>query len=381
MENQKISCSQAVILFSLSRVFNVLNFVPFFGESVAPMAMLYGTIFSFIEQAIVVIPFFFLYRRCAGQSMLTLAFNKSRVFGIITTLFFLLFFLVVTIGGVAGFDFFMLNAIYPDATVPTIAITICAVCFFCARNGIQGLARSSVILFVFFALGLICITIVSAKSIKPLNFHAILDNPIKQIFFHTFDTTSKGTELAALLLLMPSIRLISKPKDKGATIASSTAPKAVYGFLGLSFLLTFLINFLIVGILGEFGATQTFPYFTITSVVELKIFQRLDSIHMISWVFISFVHITLFAGTCIELLKSLLPKPARKFSSPALFIITTTVAIFFGYRSDILQRINDQSTILLLLAVFVLPIILLFTTRRKGKSHEKDVTSHCPPAV
>lgn len=354
MECQKISAAQVVILLSLSRVFNILSFMPALSVPISGSSAIIGLVLSFIQQAIMIIPALLLYKQNDGKSLLDICFEKSKLFGkIVCAIFFIVLFFV-TAGGVTGFNFFMTNAVYPNSSVFFMAVSICIVCFFCFRSGLEGLARASCILFVVFLAGFIFICAVSVDSVNFLNFHNMLDNEKRLIIHYMLDTTAKSSEPLVLILLFPYIK--------------GSKAKVSYWFLGITFIISLLASFFITGVLGDFSLTQAFPYFTLTSVIKLDIFQRLDSFHMVTWVFASFVHITLFSGIMSNILKRLLPKKGAGWYDFILFFIVAATSIWFSTKKELLKSVNIPSNIITTFLIVILPLILLFINK-SGEKH------------
>lgn len=340
--------------------------MPAFSVQISGTSALIGIVLSFLEQAIFIIPILLLNKKYEGKSIIDVCYEKSKVFGTIVTVCFLLVFFVVTAGGVSGFNFFMTNAVYPDASIVIIAVSITLVCFVTTMYGLQGLTRASCILFFVFVAGFIFISAVSIKSIKLLNFHPLMDDNVNTIIRYMLDITAKTSEPLVLALLFPRI--------------IGSKPKTAYWFLIITFAFSIVASIITTGVLGDFSAFQTFPFFTLSSVIKLKIFQRLDSVHMVTWVFSSFVHITLFAGIMINLAKRLLPKKAKKFAGIVLFVGVVLTSIWFGYKGEMLKQANIPSSVINILFLGVLPIVLLFLPKnsKEDKSNEKSQATSTP---
>ncbi len=160
-------------------------------------------------------------------------------------------------------------------------------------------------------------------------------------------------ELYVFILLLPRI--------------NGNVNKSAFWFLVLTFLFVGITNFLIMGVFGDFFATQTFPYYALASVIEFSILQRLDSIHMTIWVFVSFIRITLFIIVTNTYLQNIIPKSAKKLGIVVTFLITVICSIVISHRTSALKTINSSVPIIVITLVFVIPTILLLTTKKKEK--------------
>lgn len=361
--NSYISLPQFIMLLVVSRVFNDLTYIPFFSKPVEGTAMLYGSLISTALVGLVMLPALILCIKHPGESVLTIAWKSHKFWGYLFTGIYLLFIIVYLIGGLAGFNYFVTNAVYPQASIWIVAITMCGVCFFAAKSGLQGLSRLAGIVFVFFTAGLIFIAIVSLPSMKLLNIKPLIDNPMQSIWSHAVSTASKNSEVIMLILLMPRVRIRNRKKQPIAPV------KAACGLLGFSLIFTFTIDFLVSAVLGSLSLTQTFPYFSLTSIVEVNLFQRLDAVHMVTWVCVAFIHVTLHAMVASMLLRDMLPGKARKFASFTLFLLTTGVAILLGQRTEWMNFLNKPTYVVSFSLLVLIPLIAFWLAHLNKKKN------------
>lgn len=61
---------------------------------------------------------------------------------------------------------------------------------------------------------------------------------------------------------------------------------------------------------------QTFPYYALTSVIDISIFQRLDSLHVTLWIFTALFRCTLYTICAAKCANMLFSKKISRFSSP-----------------------------------------------------------------
>lgn len=359
MNNLKISGGQAVLLLFLSRAFNVLNYVPLFNKSIEGTAMLYGTLIAFLLSLVLFVPPILLFKRFNGENIIDLLFKKCRPLGYVFSFVIFACTLLSLIGTVGGFEFFMTNAVYLDALIGVISVTMVISCLISSFQGLEGIARAAVIVFAFFLVGTVFIFIAAVPSIELLNIRPVISEPVKSAFSYAFGLISKSHEFILLILLFPNIK--------------GSVAKASVKFLTLSFGFIALANFLIISVLGDFFKSQTFPYYSLTSVIEVSVLQRLDSIHMTLWVFVSFIRITLFIIFSDIYLKNIIPKKLAKFSMPFIFTTALSVAILALNKPSIADEISPQFPIIITVFLFVLPIILLVFCRNKGGAEGEKI--------
>ena len=357
MSEGKISSTQLTLLLFLSRIFSILEYTPALGDSMTGMTLLLSTALSFLVQCVLVIPMLLLLYRYQNQNVLGCAYLVSPVLGKITAALFLLLFLAHLSGGYAIFSMFMTNIVYLKSSPILIVLLLAAVCTVCACFGLQGLARAGSIVFVLFILSTVFLCLVASDSAEILNIHMIQEDGISRIIRGTLESTSKNAELFVLLLLLPQI---AKPQKKRA---------CTYWFLTLVFLFTEVTQFIILSVLGDFGMKQMFPYYALTSVIDISIFQRLDSLHVTLWIFTALFRCTLYTICAAKCANMLFPKKISRFSPLFIFLLSSGAGIFLANHIPLLRRASPSNSLILTLLTAVFPLILFVILYRKEKRH------------
>lgn len=344
-----------MILLFVSRCFNIMNYVPAFSQKLENSAVLLGNLLALFIQLLLLLPALALYRRFDGQNVVTVAYNRAKPLGWAVAFLYFAVTLAQLAGTLVGFEYFMTDAVYPNASVVFIIVTMSLACFLCGRHGLEGITRASAIVFVFLLLSAGFICAVSLRSIDPCNFHPMLGDPVPSVLRAAFESIGKASELFLLILLYPKVK--------------GSQGKCSLGFVAASFLMLEVTALIVQGVLGEYADTQTFPYYTLASVSDTRLLQRLDSLHMMNWVFSAFIRCTLLViigNYCVQMI---LPQRTHKFILPAMFLLTTGAAVAVGYSTEILGGLNATSAygagVLLLTAG--LPLLLLLLTKRKRK--------------
>lgn len=341
----KISIAQIVMLISTSRIFTIMTHTQTFGEEIDPMVKMLGSLFSIIILIIAMLPSISLHKKYNNVGILDIVYNKSQFLGIILTLAFIYIVVTTMITGVIGFEYFLSNAIYPQASAPVVIVSLTIICLICAGFGLQGIARAGTFIFALFIIAFIFILATSIGSINMLNIKPILENPTQSVINYSFEFASRGRGLIVLMLLYPNI----KGNKTTPTIATIILTSSI----------ACIMNFLVISVLGEYGATQTFPYFALNSVIEVPILQRLDAVHMMTWAMMSFIHFSLFGCVAIDLIKYVLPEKLRRFSPILLLFVILTVSIPLAYTGSIINNNGINTGIMLILLLFFLPLVLI----------------------
>lgn len=349
----KISLPQIVMLISTSRIFTIMTHAQTFGEQANPLAKMFGSLLSIIFLTLAMIPVLLLYKKFNNVNVLDIVYNKSLICGHLLTIAFLYITVTTMITGVVGFEYFLSNAIYPQASAPVVITSLTIVCLICASFGLQGIARAGTFIFALFLLAFFFIVTTSVGSLNMLNIKPILDNPVQEIISYSLDFSSRGRGLIVLMLLFPTF--------------NGSKTKATLSTIILTSFIACVMNFLVIGVLGEYGATQTFPYFALNSVIEIPILQRLDAIHMMTWAFMSFIHFSVFAYISLDLLRNILPKNVSNFSSLLLFAVIISVSLPMAFSGSIITNSGIETGLLLIFLLFLLPLILLKLPQKEVK--------------
>lgn len=354
MSNSKVTATQVAILLFLSRSFNVLNYIPAFSNTVQGIPIFIGAFIALIIQFIIMIPAFILYKRFDGSNVIDVALNKNKYLGSIISIIYFIIIIFNVIGSISGFTYFMTDAIYPNSSIIFIVISISTVCFIAAKYKLEGLARTSTIIFVYFIVGIIIICITSIKSFQFLNIRPLIDESITPIINATKEVISTTSESFIFILLIPLIK--GNPK------------KSIKSFFLMTFVFIEIINVFLAGVLGEFGRNQTFPFFSLATIAQTSLFQRFDSIHMTLWVIVSFIKITLFILVGFYCLKSIIPKKIHGISYFITFLICVIGSSLLSSNNLIFYSINMSSTVIIITLTTIIPLVLLLITKKQSSS-------------
>lgn len=359
MTSDNISGKQAVLLLLVCHSFQLMNFIPAFNRVDDPTARMYSAILSILFHLALFIPGILLYRRFPGQNVITVAWNRWKPLGRLYAGAYALVMIIHAAGTTAAFQYFLTNTVYPNANVTFIALSILVCGFACIKSRFEGIARAGSLIFWFLLISLLFICIVSLPSVNLFNVRPILDDPAQSIWDSVLVDTSQYTELLCLLLLFPKIK--------------SSKGKCVFWLIVSCGIIAAVMNFFILSVMGEFSKTQTFPYYTLASISETRLLQRLDSLHMMIWTFTAFLRITLLLILASYCLKLLLPAKLHKSANPIIFLLVASLSVFAGNSVQILQLGNQNNGSIIITLLVGLPLFLLFITKRKGKEkHEVE---------
>lgn len=361
MIKMKISASQAVILLFLCRMFGSITYSPSFTNTMEGTAILLADLIAVFCTLITLIPLFLLFRKKPELRPLGESLSINGVFGKIICCYLLLLMILAAADTVSHFTFFMKNAVFPDASSLLLTTTFLLACLYGACMGLEGLSRSAGIVFFFFLLSTLFILLSARENIDFINLKPLVHTKWSDIADMVLHNLSHNTEYILLFLLYPHV--------KGRFLSVSL------GFWAASSIGILFIGTVTVLILGDFTAKQLFPFYTVASIVNMGVLQRLDSIHMFLWVLVAYIRASLYLAVAGLLLKSLFSGKAfsekSAFYAPVLPAIAVWGICFFLSKS--LHPFESLFSTLLpvLLTIIILPLILLIHLYRKKPSCRK----------
>lgn len=338
-----------MMLLFVSRCFTLLNYIPAFSPPLESSAILLGNLLAVGIDALLLAPPLLLLRRFDGENAVAAAHALSRPLGFVTAVLYFLACAVQTAVTLAGLTYFMRSTVYPEASGLFILLSLAAACFLAARQGLEGIARAGAFVFVFLLLSALSITAVSLKAVEWTNFRPVSQEPVRQICYAALLNTGRTPELFLLILLLP--------KAKGNRWRCSL------GFILLCFLILELMGFLVQGVLGGYAASQTFPYYTLASVGDTRLLQRMDALHMVDWVFTAFLRGALFSLAGSECAKQVLPAKAQGWTLPVLSLLALGGALAAFFLPELPSSRLPEGAVFLLTGG--IPLLLLCLPKKK----------------
>lgn len=357
---RQISMTQMIFLLLISKAFSVLNYIPIFSNNFSLTSVLIANIICLVIGLLIIIPISLFQKRYQNQPIILVSMNKNKVFGYIVGFGYLFFIMLNVMGALVAFAFFMTNAIFPNSSSIFIIVSMAIVCFVSALNGIEGLARCGTIVFIIMVLGVSFIIFAATKSIDLTNIRPILDNPAKDIYAATSYTIFRFNEFLILILLAPNVK--GKVKKTGIIFVAS------------AILFMEIVTFYIVSVLGDYAYSQIFPYYTLASIIETNMLQRLDSVHMAIWVFISFIRISLYMVTANVCIKQMFPKVKRLVSYSIVTVVSSIPAALLVNSPRLIKQLSSPTWYSIIIFAVLIPLILLFRPNKEKPNDKESIT-------
>ncbi len=256
------------------------------------------------------------------------------------------------------FNIFVRDIINPEISLFLLTLCVVLAASYAACKGIEGLARACSIILFLICLAIIFILLALFPQIEPLNFSPLLYNGVTDTFNGTLYLMSLSFFLPLAAVLAP----FSKGNIKKALIATNSCVYILFIFS----------IFVVVGALGDYLQTQSFPLYTATSVAEIGVFRRLDAIYLGIFTAGLFIMVAIFLFAFFLVMKKLFgSKHSKKIifgGDVFLLIFSLMVPIF----RDVAKFFFDINFIVVftVLTAFVIPVIILIRHKmqlRKGE--------------
>lgn len=311
METNRIGNMQLLILLFLSRLFNTLTHIPGMGSTVSGTAMLYSNLIGAGVLLLVFLPLIVMANRFPERSVVMNLRAGFGGFGSLCGGLYYAFLVLLAAQTLAQFQLFMTDAVFPEASVWVIILPILLVAAYAAHVGIEGIARAGFLIFLAFWAAFALIILSSVPNIEIYNVVPLEQDAVREILQGVYAVVSRSAEPVLFCLLLP--------------YAGNKTFYAAAGFTVLSFSTQEIIAFFILTVLGSFSYSQTFPFFSLASMSEISVFQRMDALYMGIWVFVAFIRLSLLLLLASDIIKFILPD--RKNGERHRYGLAATVVI------------------------------------------------------
>ncbi len=352
----KINSLQLVAALLISRFFTMLVAMPNSRYALTGAGGLLPPLFSFLLSCIVLIPLLLLMNKFPNHSLTMTAKEVAPKLHKPLLLWQFLICLVCAIATVSQSEYFVTNALYPDADRRwVILLFLLVVCYLCIM-GLAALSRASLIVCGLIAFSFVLIFSGVAGQVDFLELSSPLLNSSENYIRTTIAYWGQQTELVLLCVLQP----YNNKKRFGKDILTI--------LLG-GILVTELLSLFTLMVLGDYGKTRMFPVYTLAALSGHGFFSRLDYLHILSWIFACLLRCALFSWAAVMLLQDLFPekniRSIRTFVFVALTLFSLLMAELEGSYSWFYEIF--ATGIPLLITLVIIPVILLLFSRKKVK--------------
>ena len=299
-----------------------------------------------------------------SESVISVIAGKSRVLGWGCGLFVTLALLLNAVSAVCSTELYSSSTVFAKAPMILLVLLPLAVCGIGAWKGIQGTARSGVLFGAVFLVFLVFIVISVWERFEwEWLYPAFLEEP--ELFAgQVVRQLGRNTELLAFGVLME--------------YADKKAAYTVFWYIPSIMLLQILKLLLQVIVLGPFLNSTSFPFFTISALSDIVLFQRLDGINVGVWLLLCIVKVTIALLCTRAVFTRLVGEKTGKWSVWVGTVAVALAALLLGGGSGSALSLDSISAswIILLAGGVLIPVIALIAAKtgkkREETAHEKN---------
>lgn len=364
MTNTKtISYKQLAVLLVLSRFFSDGADLRA-AEAGYSMQRFTVIVVSYLILFLLYLPLIIFAAKRPSESVISLITEKSRVLGWVCGLFITLTLLLNAVSAISSTVLYASSTVFAKAPMILLVLLPLAVCGMAAWKGIQGTARSGVLFGAVFVVFLVFIVIsVWERFDWEWLYPAFFEEP--ELFVgQVVRQLGRNTEPLAFAVLME--------------YADKKAAYTVFWYIPSIMLLQILKLLLQVIILGPFLNSATFPFFAISALSDIVLFQRLDGINVGVWLLLCIVKIAIALLCTRAIFTRLAGEKTGKWSVWVGTAVIALTALLLGGGSNSTLSLDSISSswITLLAGGVLIPIIGLIAAksgkRREETAHEKN---------
>ena len=351
---KNISYKQLAVLLVLSRLFSDgadLRAV----EAGYSMQRFTALIISYAILFLLYLPLIFLAYRNPGESVISIIAGKSKVLGWLCGMFIALALLASAVSTMCSMSLYASSTVLSEAPLILLMILPLAVAALAAWKGIQGTARSGILFAGILAAFLLMIMLSLWKLFDWEWLHMGFFEEPKQLMGQVAKQLGRNSELLAFGVLMEYV--------------NGRTARTVYWYIPAIMLMQALKLLIQIIVLGPYLDSTSFPFFTISALSDIVLFQRLDGINVAVWLLMCIVKVAL-ALLCIrEIVVRLVgEKAGRRTVWIGAAVIALASLVLGGTSSASLSMDGISSSyVILLIGGVLIPVIGLIAVKMRNR--------------
>lgn len=352
----KIGWVQFSLVLVISRIFSEATTIP--SSNIVYGMQRYSVILlSFILTFILYIPLFLIAGNNEGKCFLELTKERNKpttiVFGIVYIIFLAYLMTETTI----RLDYYATSTIFDAAPALILLLFVGIACIYGTVKGIEAVTRTGIIISAGFFILLLLVAIAVIPVIETEHLYpAFLDRP-GEFLSEVIAEFSRNSEAVIFAILCRRIRKDGK--------------KTIILYLSLSCGILLLMTFLYNTVLGEYLNEVNFPFYTLSSVSDISVLQRLNGLDVVVWLMAAIIKLSLFAIAIREIFMILFGNETLSLWAGLLSPVITSILTYFitGEPKIFKLMINIRETgIPTMLTVGILPLAALIIGKRRKKN-------------
>lgn len=351
----KISVFQFYVMLFLSRTLTTVTYISSYTKNVRISDMLVQPIFRIFFGVVIMIPVYLLYRKFNDKNVIDLARERSEKLSKIISIFYVIAFFYFTVVTIARLDVFTGTVVFPETNVNFMLVFVIIFCCYGAYLGFEALGRSSVLTAVLVVPAIIFILCALADKVDLLNLSPVFYNGVTPVMKTAIDSVGQTIEYAMIAIALPKV--------------SGKLTKGFFVWLISQTLLMAILFFFAGSVMGNFAATQLFPFHTLASLAEFAMFDRLDAIFTSVWIMCAFIKASLLIFLQADILYKAFPQIRKESYLVAIGIATIVANLIIAGEIERFSVVDSSIIKIIVTGVTVLliPCIMLIFAK-KGRN-------------
>lgn len=310
---------------------------------------------SFVLTFLMVIPVYILCNLRGGIDIANISYLLLGKIGGIICFIYTLYFIFVAIYTLSMFNSFVSNVMSPKTPLLTLSFAVVIVASYAACKGIEGIARASFFILVLVVIAIIFIILALIPQVDVRNYPAFMYDGSSQTINGVILMFSRTSCIPAMAMLLP----LSKGNKKTGIIIWNISV-----YLTIAILIT-----VIVGSLGDYLKTQSFPIYTATCIAEMGILRKLDALYLGIWMTGLFVKISLFIYLASSCVKKVYRKRSFKMSASIIGLLIAILSFYASNSSKIISYFYNINIIAIftLITAVIIPLFLIIVNLLKSR--------------
>ncbi len=308
------------------------------------------------------LPLIFLTLRFKEDNFLTAALRRSRIYGVMLGFLFSLSLVAVTVNTVLNLQLYIADTLL-NSMLPVFGfLIIIAAALYGAAKGVSAITRTAIFASSFFAVLIVLIVITMFDNLNTIYLYPSFIEDGNYFFRCLLSEVGANSEMLIFAVLCANVR--EKPN------------KTILYYLPAVFIILEIVNLIYNLILGPYLSSVEYPLYVISSMSDIVVFQRLDGIDAIVWLFCGIIKIALLTA-CVYQIYTTSVKQTREVNKYlflfiyALFILA--LCWFIGTKReyyDLLEKIM-QTGAHIVIAGMLIPLLVLITGKKKAKKESE----------
>lgn len=283
---QQISASQLAAILLTSRLAVSMTFAPTAHQLSHGSDFLLSLLLQGGLLALLYLPVWWFGRRSGGISTVDYSIAVMGRAGGAVAVFYALTCLFVQTADLLRFSRFADAVLSPDMSRAVLIVVLMATAGIAAFYGIQAIARSAAVIAVFVVACILLVTVALLPRMETINFPPFLYDGLSPVVTGALEELPRSMELAVIGVLLPYVK-------------GSVSKSWLWWCAGFT-AVALVIQTTVVGVLGDFGALEDFPYYTAVTSLRVGVLQRLDIVATAVWIGALFLKTAFFGMLYVD---------------------------------------------------------------------------------